>query len=192
VPPVYCHRTHELCDVGVKMVVLYGPPAVGKLTVAQELSRLTGIKLFHNHLSWNAVTAVFAWRSDPFVRVLTEFRLMVFREAAQANIDLVFTYVYSAAASDLIESFFAAVEAHGGTVCLVRLSAPRAVLEQHVTNESRTRVGKMATVEELHRYLELKPDAGHATVANRSSLDLDTSMLDPTEAAKRIIAHYGL
>jgi tRNA uridine 5-carbamoylmethylation protein Kti12 len=32
----------------MKLIFLYGPPAVGKLTVAQELVTLTGYKLFHN------------------------------------------------------------------------------------------------------------------------------------------------
>ena len=79
----------------MKLVVLYGPPAVGKLTVAKEVARLTGIKLFHNHLTWNAVTAIFEWRSEPFMRALSEIRRMMFREAARADIDLLFIYVFS-------------------------------------------------------------------------------------------------
>lgn len=176
----------------MKMVVLYGPPAVGKLTVAQELAQLTGIKLFHNHLSWNAVTAVFTWRSEPFVRVLTEFRHMMFREAAQANIDLIFTYVYSETVAPIVEGYFEKVESCGGEVCLVRLSAPIAKLQQNVTNESRLKAGKMATVRELHSYLELKPDAEQAVIANRPSLELDTSVFSPAESARAIIACYQL
>ncbi len=37
------------------LVYLYGPPAVGKLTVATELQRLTGFRLFHNHLTVDAL-----------------------------------------------------------------------------------------------------------------------------------------
>ncbi len=40
-------------------VLLYGPPAVGKLTVANELAKLTDFKVFHNHLSIDLVEAVF-------------------------------------------------------------------------------------------------------------------------------------
>lgn len=175
----------------MKLVVLYGPPAVGKLTVAREVSRLTGMKLFHNHLSWNVVTSVFEWRSEPFMRVLPEIRRLMFREAAIANIDLLFTFVYSASAGHIARSYFEAVEAHGGTVCLVRLTAPRAVLEQHVANDSRREVGKMATVEELHRYFEKVPDVDQPIPA-RPSLELDTAALGPAEAARAIVAHYQL
>ena len=34
----------------MQFVVLYGRPAVGKLTVARELSALTGYAVFDNHL----------------------------------------------------------------------------------------------------------------------------------------------
>ncbi len=37
----------------MQLVYLYGPPGVGKLTVARELVALTGFKLFHNHLAVN-------------------------------------------------------------------------------------------------------------------------------------------
>lgn len=42
----------------MKVVLLYGPPAAGKLTVAEELEKLTGFKLFHNHLTVNPVHAL--------------------------------------------------------------------------------------------------------------------------------------
>ena len=35
----------------MKLVVLHGPPAAGKLTVALELEPLTGFQVFHHHLT---------------------------------------------------------------------------------------------------------------------------------------------
>jgi tRNA uridine 5-carbamoylmethylation protein Kti12 len=35
----------------VKLIFISGMPAVGKLTVAQELAKLTGYRPFHNHLT---------------------------------------------------------------------------------------------------------------------------------------------
>ena len=34
-----------------KLVLLTGPQAVGKMTVGQELAKITGLKLFHNHMT---------------------------------------------------------------------------------------------------------------------------------------------
>lgn len=33
----------------MKLVLIFGDSAVGKKTVVQELSRITGLNLFHNH-----------------------------------------------------------------------------------------------------------------------------------------------
>ena len=35
----------------MKLVVIFGPPAVGKMTVGQELARRTGLRLLHNHMT---------------------------------------------------------------------------------------------------------------------------------------------
>jgi hypothetical protein len=46
------------------LTYLYGPPAVGKLTVATPLAEVTGHRLFHNHLSVNAVRPIFELALD--------------------------------------------------------------------------------------------------------------------------------
>jgi hypothetical protein len=45
-------------------VFIHGLAAAGKLTIACELSHMTGFQLFHNHLT---VAAVFDFGSEPFV-----------------------------------------------------------------------------------------------------------------------------
>ena len=50
----------------MKLILLYGPPAVGKLTIAKEIARLTGFKLFHAHLTSDLVEAIFP-RDPPLV-----------------------------------------------------------------------------------------------------------------------------
>jgi len=59
----------------MKLIVLYGPPAVGKQTVAEELAKHTGIKLFYGHLTWNAVNPIFPWGTDSFKNVLPDISL---------------------------------------------------------------------------------------------------------------------
>ena len=73
------------------LVYLYGPPAVGKLTVATELQHRTSFRLFHNHLSVNAVRSVFDFDTVPFNDVIHRTRLDVFETAARNGIDVIFT-----------------------------------------------------------------------------------------------------
>ena len=35
----------------MKLVIIIGPPAVGKMTIGQALEKITDLKLFHNHMS---------------------------------------------------------------------------------------------------------------------------------------------
>jgi shikimate kinase len=43
----------------MKLIFLCGPPASGKLTIAEKLSQLANIPLFHNHLSRDLVKDIY-------------------------------------------------------------------------------------------------------------------------------------
>jgi len=79
----------------MKLVFIYGPPASGKLTVATELAKLTGFKLFHNHVSIQLVQSIFEFGTKIFWRLTGKYRLEMIEEVAKAGIDTIFTFVYS-------------------------------------------------------------------------------------------------
>jgi len=79
----------------MKLVILFGPPAVGKMTVGMELARLSGLKLFHNHMTIELVLNFFDWKSPQFA-LSNEFRTRIFEEVAKSDLDgLIFTYVWA-------------------------------------------------------------------------------------------------
>lgn len=43
----------------MKLIIIFGPHAVGKMTVGQELSKITDLKLFHNHMTIDLVSDMF-------------------------------------------------------------------------------------------------------------------------------------
>ncbi|MCC3359301.1 AAA family ATPase, partial [Bacillus sp. REN16] len=43
----------------MKFVHIFGPQAVGKMTVGQELAKITELKLFHNHMTIDLVSNFF-------------------------------------------------------------------------------------------------------------------------------------
>ena len=53
----------------MELLFIYGPAAVGKLTVGRELAKLTGFRHFHNHLTVDAVMAVFDFGSESFINL---------------------------------------------------------------------------------------------------------------------------
>ena len=43
----------------MKFVLLFGPQAVGKMTIGHELEKVTDLKLFHNHMTIELVQPYF-------------------------------------------------------------------------------------------------------------------------------------
>ncbi|MDT5261839.1 MAG: hypothetical protein QOC61_843 [Acidobacteriota bacterium] len=175
----------------MNLIFIYGPPGVGKLTVARELARETGYKVFHNHVSINCAETVFDFGTRPFGSVIGKIRLAVFEEAARAGISLVFTFVYACPEdTPFVERVCEAVEREGGRVLLVRLVCAREELERRLPHPERARVGKMAALDTL-REVTARYDI-FSTVPERESLEIDNTDLPPAEVARLIISHYHL
>jgi len=77
----------------MKLVLLFGNAAVGKMTVGQELAKMTGLKLFHNHMTIEPVIEVFGTYNHA---VVDRMREIVFEEFAKSdNYGMIFTYMWA-------------------------------------------------------------------------------------------------
>ncbi len=76
------------------LVIIIGPHAVGKMTVGQALEKITGLKLFHNHMSIELARKLFGF-SDPEYKILNRtIRETVFNLFAKGNFKgLIFTFM---------------------------------------------------------------------------------------------------
>ena len=74
------------------LIVLYGLPAVGKYTIGECLSRITGIPLFHNHLVMDVLYVSFPFGSDSFVKLREQFWLLYIEETMRKGQSLIFTF----------------------------------------------------------------------------------------------------
>ena len=80
----------------MKFIILFGPPAVGKMSVGMELEKITGLKLFHNHMTIELVAPFFNFGSPSFARLVNLFRREIFKEVAKSNLEgLIFTFVWA-------------------------------------------------------------------------------------------------
>jgi hypothetical protein len=76
------------------LLFVFGPPAVGKMTVGRAIADASDFRLFHNHHVLEPLLDVFDYGTPPFNRLLEEFRLRVLEEAARSGTDLVYTLVW--------------------------------------------------------------------------------------------------
>jgi hypothetical protein len=176
----------------MKLIFLHGLPGVGKLTVAREIAKLTGFKIFHNHLAVDLVESLFEFGSQPFVELRERIWLMVFAEAVSANLDgLIFTFAFdSTVRGNFIENTRKVIESSGGEVFFVELRCSTDELERRIEHPSRQRFGKLRS---LDLFRELKEagafvDPGIPT----ERLVTDTTELPAADAADLIVSRLGL
>ena len=175
----------------MKLVVLYGPPAVGKLSVAQALAARTGFRVLHNHLLMDLSHALFGWgeASRVFTRRLRDISLEAARDAGLAGVIL--TFVYACDRDAYILGLCDRAEAQGDDICLVHLTCEPGTLEARVTEPSRGAFDKLTTVAGLREKLETL-DAPFAQVQGRESLSLQTDRRTPEEVAEAVGCYFRL
>ena len=174
-------------EKSMTLVFLYGPPAVGKLTVAKELSKILNLPLVDNHSVVNPIARVFGWGHPEQKRLADEFRIELYRSAARAGKSLITTFGGGGTHYDkFIQATVRAVEDNGGTVTFVRLTAPRETLVERVADASRVEKFTIATEERLAEVFERTPDVISPALVG-PHFEIDTSLQGPEESA-RIVA----
>ena len=69
----------------MKLMIILGNIAVGKMTVGQELAKITDLQLFHNHIVVEPVIEVFGEFNFP---IMLRLREVIYEEfAASKNMD---------------------------------------------------------------------------------------------------------
>jgi shikimate kinase len=177
--------------MAMNLVFIYGPPAVGKLTVAEELAKLTGYRLFHNHLALDLAREIYPEFGEQLFGLTHKLRLSVFEDASKTDTNLIYTMVYTDIEDDaFVASTIATVGSNGGHVYFVQLTAPDEEILKRVTNESRQRFRKLKDTAVLEGLLQKK--GYRAAVTSSPSLVIDTHSTQPKEAASQIVQHFGL
>ncbi len=113
--------------IGMKLLILFGPPAVGKTTVGEIIESKTNFKLFHNHMVMDGVMHIFGVATPVEDLLSREFRTRIIEEAAKSGIDLIFTYVWNFGkpkGKENIDRYKEIYESRGGSVLFAELAAP--------------------------------------------------------------------
>ena len=82
----------------MKIIFIIGPHAVGKMTVGQELEKLTGFPLFHNHTTIELVHPFVSYGTPAGRKLVNGVRELFFRafaESGGAGYILTFVWAFS-------------------------------------------------------------------------------------------------
>lgn len=67
-----------------KFVFIFGPQAVGKMSVGQELAKETGLKLFHNHMTIDLLEPLFGFSTEMW-KLTHLFRQEIFKSFSKSD-----------------------------------------------------------------------------------------------------------
>ncbi|MBM7602639.1 shikimate kinase [Metabacillus crassostreae] len=185
----------------MKFVMIFGPQAVGKMTVGQELAKLTDLKLFHNHMTIDLLSPLFGFNPEMW-RLVNQFRKEIFEAVAKSDLEgLIFTYLWAFDMQedwDYVNEVYEIFESRGGTVYLVELEA---VLEERLErNKSPHRLEHKPTkrnvewsekelreTQEKHRLNSFEGE-----IKKEHYLRIDNTNLSPQEVVKMIKEQFNL
>ena len=85
-----------------KFIQIIGPQAVGKMTVGQELAKITGYKLLYNHMTIEMVRLIFDYDKEAFRKMNSIIRYEIFKEFSKSNEKgIIFTGISGNAGEDI-------------------------------------------------------------------------------------------
>ena len=186
----------------MKLVLLFGPQAVGKMTVGQELANITDLKLFHNHMTIDLVSHFFDYSTKEGKRLVNLFRQEIFEEASKSNLyGMIFTFLWAFDMQedwDYVDRLTQLFESRGNTVYFVELEAD--VEERLERNKTPNRLEHKpskrdiewseADLKESMEQHRLNSLEGEITYPNY--IKLDNTNLSAAEVAKIIKERFQL
>lgn len=183
----------------MKLVFIIGDAAAGKMTVGQELMKITELRLFHNHMTIEPVIEIFG-RHDG--KTILEMRDLIFRNfAASGNYGMIFTLMMDfdmPSEWEYLEHIRKIFEPYGTEFYYVELIAPQEVRLQRNTTENRLRHKPSKRDLEASRQRLLEDDRNHRCVSREGEipfenyLRIDNAEREPDEVARLIRDTFNL
>lgn len=183
----------------MNFVMIFGPQAVGKMTVGEELAKQTGMKLFHNHMTIDLLLKLFEWNNMQDLNAM--FRDEIFKRfAKQENeVGLIFTYVFAfdlQSEWDYVKKVSDFYKEHD--VYYVELVADLDIrLERNKTENRIKKKWTKQNIEENEMRIKETLTRHRTTsypgeVKLNNYLRIDNTKMEPEEVAKVILANFQL
>lgn len=183
----------------MKLVILIGDAAVGKMTVGQELMKQTGLRLFHNHMAIEPVIEIFGYYDG---NVTLQLREVVFREFSKSdNRGMIFTYLWAfdmPSDWEYIAHVTGIFKEQGADIYYVELVASQEIRLQR--NETPNRLLHKASKRDVEqsRKRVLRDDARYrceslpGEIPFENYIKIDNSNLEPDVVATMIRERFDL
>ncbi len=186
----------------MKYVLITGPQAVGKMTVGHELEKITGLKLFHNHMSIELVLNFFEYGTPPFDRLSTLIRKEIFKEVASSDIKgLIFTWLWFFDEEKdwaYIEALTGIFRDKGAEIYYVELECD--IEERLQRNKTEHRLNHKPSKRDIagseerikESMLKHRMNSLEGEIKEKNFIKINNEKLSPTEVAQQIKERFNL
>jgi len=175
----------------MKLVFIYGHPGSGKLTVAKELAKLTGMRLFHNHLTVDLVASMFEFGTKPFRELRERIWLDSFRTASKEKVPgLIFTFVFENTVSKGFVEDIRNILSDEDQILFIELSCKLDELKRRVELPSRKKYGKLSCSKRLGELIKGK--SCFSPKLAQPVFRIDNTHMSAKTVAKEIREHFNL
>lgn len=175
--------------MSARHVLIYGPPAAGKFTVAQALAARFDVGVLDNHIAVDAALRLFAFGDPGFFPLVEAIRVAMLEAAAAARLDVVSTFVYGHPHDqEAMERLLAPSRRHGGDVTVVQLLPSADETRRRVATGRRLASNKISDLDVFDEYV------GRHDVRSPypgTDLTIDNTHLTAEDVAERLGALVG-
>ena len=183
------------------LMVICGPQAVGKMTVAKAIKEKIGYAVSTNHDSLEVPARIFGWGTPSFKELRNMMRKEIFELSIKNDVDLIFTYIVDfndendvKYVKDLKEKY----EKNGGKFYFVELETNlEERLKRNVTEERLLEKPTKRDIERSNKELVDSMDK-YRMNSNEGELDfenyirIDNTNLSPEEVTTKVIKKFKL
>ena len=180
----------------MKLVVIIGPEAVGKMTVGHELEKITNLKLFHNHMTIELVSNYFSYSTLPGKKLVRALREEVFKEVADSNLEgMIFTYQWNFEVKedwDYIESLVKILREKNAEIFYVELEADieervRRNKTEHRLKHKPTKNSEVGSEKKVREhFLKHRVNSDEGEIKEKNYLRINNTDIDATSVAQKI------
>ena len=173
----------------MNLIIIHGPPGVGKLTTARSLESSTGYIVLHNHLTFNVSRALFEIGDPRHIELHRELRLTMIKHAAKSDRSgLILTLAYFEPESvDVIREIKSICRTYGVALHSVFLHCDDDELHRRVVLPDRTENGKL---DSSHKLGLLLKERRYVPIPDVDTFVIDNTNLESEKTSTLIADRY--
>ena len=183
----------------MKLVLIFGSTAVGKMSVGQALMKRTGLRLFHNHMTIEPVIEVLGYYDSKTVMALRDVFFHAFAESD--NEGMIFTFMWALDRQedwDYVAHVTGIFKEADAEIYYVELVADQQIRLQR--NETANRLANKASKRDLEKSRQRLLNADKiyrlesypGEIPFENYLRIDNTHLEPDAVAAVICEHFSL